>query len=99
MESRGGHQVATCHLAPISSFGRLPTEIIAEIVMIYLIESRKITRIMHISRRLRRIVLEMATVWSSIRLLTATRTGNRRSDFTYVNVSAIIFASATVFID
>jgi hypothetical protein len=99
MESRGGHHVATSHFASISSFGRLPTEIITEIMMFYLVESRKITRIMHISRRLRRIVLEMAIVWSSIRLLTATRSGNRRSDFTYVNVSAIIFAYAKVFIN
>jgi hypothetical protein len=89
MELRSHQREATSRQAPVSSFVRLPVEILREIVNSYLQYPEKITTIMHICRRLRHVVLGIHTIWSNILLLS--RMGYRPK-YRYKDVGDIICA-------
>jgi hypothetical protein len=55
----------------ISLFERLPTEVLSEIIDMYLFETGNIATITHICSRIRQVTFGMAIVWNNIVLLTA----------------------------
>jgi hypothetical protein len=78
---------------PLSSFGRLPVELLREIVKEYLESSQSITTIMHICQHLRHVVLGMTTIWSSIWLLSS----KIRPKYRYDDVGDILFVYVNYF--
>jgi hypothetical protein len=56
--------------AGASSLERLPTELLSQIVTIFVEESNDIITITQISRRLRQVVFGTSSIWRAISLLT-----------------------------
>jgi hypothetical protein len=53
-----------------SPLERLPTEVLSEIVNMYLFDDGEITTITHICNRIRQVVFGMASLWRGILILT-----------------------------
>jgi hypothetical protein len=72
-----------------ASLNHLPTEVLSEIVAIYLDVDNKIIVITQICRRLRQVVFGMGSIWRTIRLISTEY--SVRPQYRYKDVRALIY--------
>jgi hypothetical protein len=90
--NRGRHKENSKLTARPSLFERLPTEILCEIATLYLSETNNLVLITQVCRRLRQVVLQMASIWRRITLLGV------GSGYGYENVRKSSFWNSNVFL-